>query len=209
MDSDAHASWLRDVLSELDMPKPSVVGLSLGGWIALDFAIRHATMVDKLVLLTPGGIADKNILAWALPLLLLGPWGARKVSERIVGRLPRIDSDLARTLAALSAAIFGGMRPRTEKLPRFTDEQLANLEMPVLALLGENDVTMDSQLIKERVERNITNSTVAVVHNMRHFLGDQTASIGDFLARNLRDRELESAGCSDQGRPAQGSPCLQ
>jgi len=183
MDSDAHASWLIDVLSELEIKKASFVGLSLGGWIALDFSIRYSELVDKLVLLTPGGIADKNVLIWAMPLLLLGPWGARKVSERIIGCLPKIESAQARELGALSAAIFNGMRPRTEKPPTVTDEQLRSLEMSVFVLLGENDVTMDAQAIKERIDKNVQHSIVCIVPGRRHFLGDQTRSICEFLTR--------------------------
>jgi len=184
MDSDAHALWLLDVLAGLEVPGASFIGLSLGGWIALDFAIRCPNQVGKLVLLTPGGIADRNILLWALPLLLLGPWGAKKVRERIVGRIPRSESPQALEFAAFSAAIFGGMRPRTEKPPTFTDEQLRSLRTPVLVLLGEDDITMDTPAIVERVGRNVTNSRVVVVPGKRHYLGDRSAAICDFLSRN-------------------------
>lgn len=114
----------------------------------------------------------------------LGLWGARKVRERIIGRLPRIDSVQAQELASFSTAIFKGMRPRTEALPTFSDEQLTNLEMPVLVLLGENDITMDSQAIRRRIKENVMNPTVRVVPRMRHFLGNQSESIRNFLAQN-------------------------
>ena len=59
------------------------------GWLALDFAIRCPELVNSMGLITPAGIADKNVILWALPLLLLGSWGARKVvQERIIGSPP-------------------------------------------------------------------------------------------------------------------------
>lgn len=183
MASEAHALWLEDVMQGLNVPKASFVGLSLGGSLALDFAIRRPGHFSSLVLMTPGGIADRNILIWALPLLLLGPWGARKVRERIIGRTPAIVSDEVREFQKFSNAIFKGMRPRTQRMPTIADEQLAGLTVPVFVLLGEHDVTMDSQAIKQRIERNVAQSEVKIIPGVRHYLGDQAEQILDFLMR--------------------------
>ena len=179
----AHALWLEDVLAELEIQKTCVVGQSLGGWLALDFAMRRPDRVAGLVLMTPGGIADRNILVWALPLLLLGPWGVRKVRERIVGRFPAAVSEEAREFLRFTDAIYKGMRPRTERPPTATDAQLAALTMPVLTLLGEFDVTMDSHRIKDRVENNVPAAEVRIIPGARHYLGDQVGTILDFLLR--------------------------
>lgn len=117
--------------------------------MALDFAIRTPSRVESLILICPGGVADKNILVWALPLLLLGPWGAAKVQERIIGKFPPLETEGARQYVDLTGLIFRSIVPRTE-LPSFTDKQLAGLPMPVLILLGGRDVTMDSEAIKRR-----------------------------------------------------------
>ena len=44
------AEYLHGFMEALNIPKASLVGNSLGGWVALDFTIRHPDMVDKLVL---------------------------------------------------------------------------------------------------------------------------------------------------------------
>jgi len=38
--------------------KATLVGNSLGGWIALDFTIQHPAMVEKLVLVDSAGLAS-------------------------------------------------------------------------------------------------------------------------------------------------------
>jgi len=76
--SDAHALWLDDVLAALGIEKASFVGVSLGGWLALDYATRRPQRVKSVVAIAPGGLASKNVLLWALPLLLMGEWGAQK-----------------------------------------------------------------------------------------------------------------------------------
>jgi len=194
MASEVHALWLEDVMQELNVSKASFVGISLGGWLALDFAIRRAERVTGLVLMTPGGIADKNILPWALPLLFLGSWGARKVRERIIGRAPADMTDEARQFLNFSDAIFKGMRPRTQKPLTVTDKQLASLTMPLLVLLGEKDVTMDSQVIKYRVEKNIPDAEVMTVPEARHYLGDQSEPVLSFLQRVTGESSNNPAG---------------
>jgi pimeloyl-ACP methyl ester carboxylesterase len=53
---------LHGFMNELKIPRASLVGNSLGGWIALDFAIRHAAMVDKLVLVDSAGLRPETAL---------------------------------------------------------------------------------------------------------------------------------------------------
>ena len=187
--TDAHALWLQDVLDGLGQPSAHFVGLSLGGWLSLDFATRRPERVDSLTLITPGGVADKNIIVWALPLLMLGSWGAEKVRERIVGRSQGDQTEDQRTLSAFSAAIFEGMRPRTESLRTFSDDELAGLDMPILVLLGADDVTMDSKEIEQRFRQFVPQSEVNVFPGMRHFLGNQAEAINKFLNGTSRVQE--------------------
>ena len=181
--TDAHALWLSDVLDGLGLRRASIIGTSMGGGIALDFAIRVPERVDSLILICPARVADKSIVGWALPLLLLGSWGARKVSERILGRLPKVDTEEARQFAEFIGSIFRNMKPRTESAPPVTDEQLAQLSVPVLVLVGAKDVTMDSVLIKRRFEQQVRGAEVLLFPNARHYLGDQSHTISEFLRR--------------------------
>ena len=48
--------FLHAFMQSLNLSKATLVGNSLGGWIALDFAARHPEMVDKLVLVDSAGL---------------------------------------------------------------------------------------------------------------------------------------------------------
>ena len=187
LDTDAHAVWLAEVIDALGVQSASLVGVSFGGGIALDFAIRQPERVASLVLLTPAGVANRNILWWALLFLMCGGWGARKVTERIMGALREPQTEETERLGQLSNALFRGMRPRTGAPGPFTDAQLARLNMPVLALLGEHDVTVDTPKAAKRLNDAVANVQVRVVEGAGHYLGDQSEQIREFIAANASE----------------------
>jgi pimeloyl-ACP methyl ester carboxylesterase len=181
-DSDAHMEWLDDVMEGLSLSTAALVGMSLGGWVALDYANRRPERVNKLVLLSPGGIGKaKNILLWALPLLLLGPWGRRKMLERIGGRMDQPLSPSAAAIVDLSNKIFTHFIPRRSTLPQFSDEALQRLKMPVLAILGGKDVFIDAPVTRQRLDENVPDLTMLYLSDAPHFISGQTEAILNFL----------------------------
>ncbi|BAH48488.1 alpha/beta fold hydrolase [Rhodococcus opacus] len=52
----AYANGMRDLLSTLGIDHVTVIGHSLGGGVAMQFAYQYPQMVDRLVLVSPGGV---------------------------------------------------------------------------------------------------------------------------------------------------------
>ncbi|WP_405135962.1 alpha/beta fold hydrolase [Nocardia sp. NBC_01388] len=65
LNSDAVALWLDDVRAGLGISRTAVVGMSLGGWTALDYAVRRPDRITGLALLCPGGVG-KQRYGWIL-----------------------------------------------------------------------------------------------------------------------------------------------
>ena len=62
-----HSEWLLDIYESLNINKSNVVGISLGGWIAIKFATDYPKMVEKVVLISPSGIGNqKNHLSLSI-----------------------------------------------------------------------------------------------------------------------------------------------
>jgi pimeloyl-ACP methyl ester carboxylesterase len=181
--SGAYVEWLDDVMAGLGLANASFVGLSLGGWLATDYAIRRPERVDRLVLLAPGGIGRfKNILIWALPLLLLGKWGRERVMARIGGPRPGADAPApVKAFGAFMELIFTHFIPRREKLPHLSDEGLERLTMPVLVVLGAKDAMIDSPSTRARLEANLPDVQVRWLEDAGHFLPRQTEAVLAFL----------------------------
>jgi pimeloyl-ACP methyl ester carboxylesterase len=58
--------FLHGFMQSQNLSKATLVGNSLGGWIALDFAARHPELVDKLVLVDSAGLPWEKALAMDL-----------------------------------------------------------------------------------------------------------------------------------------------
>ena len=180
--SGAYTEWLDDVLDGLRVQTAALVGLSLGGWLALHYAIRRSARVGRLVLISPGGVSrNRNILIWALPLLLLGTWGRRKMQERIGGRMLSDPAFLSSPVGLMGDSIFTHFRPRTETLPISSDAELQKLPMPVMAVLGGKDAFIDAEEARLRLEQRVAHLSLHYFPDGLHFIPGQTEAVRDFL----------------------------
>jgi pimeloyl-ACP methyl ester carboxylesterase len=184
LDSDAYAMWLDDVMTGLSLAHVSIVGISLGGWLALDYATRRPERAEKLALLCPAGVGrQKNFLLKVFPLLFLGAWGRKKMREMVLGRVPADLPPQMRVFSDFVSLVFANFRSRTMKLPVFSDEALKRLAMPVLAILGGKDVLLDSAGTKKRLERTVPQAEIRFLPEAGHFIRGQTEAILEFLRR--------------------------
>jgi pimeloyl-ACP methyl ester carboxylesterase len=182
LDSDAHARWLDDVVRGLGLQKASFVGVSLGGWLALDYTNRRPEAVERLALLCPAGIGrQKNFLLKSIPLLLLGAWGRRKVREMVFGRAQGEPPPALRPFIELMRLIGRSIRPRIVWIPRLTDAELARLKAPMLVIVGGRDVLIDSEDTRQRLAKWTPQAEVVYLPEARHLIPGQTARILDFL----------------------------
>jgi pimeloyl-ACP methyl ester carboxylesterase len=181
--SDAHALWLDDVMLALSLTQASMVGVSLGGWLALDYATRRPERATSIAVLCPGGVGRQKIevVFQTLALRMLGRWGRRKAAEWVLGRAPGNPSPAVQYFMDFMALIHKNLRPRMVKLPVFSDEALQRLTMPVLAIVGGKDVLLDSAETKRRLERNVPRIEVRYLPEAGHLIPPQTAAILEFL----------------------------
>jgi pimeloyl-ACP methyl ester carboxylesterase len=185
--SDAFAEWLDDVMDGLSLRAAAFVGVSLGGWLALDYAIRRPDRVTALVLLCPAGIGRQRVEFFfrALPLLILGRRGRSKVMRLLLGRSPVIWTMADGRIGKLSAMIGKHFRRRRDRLPVFSDDELRRLTMPVMLIVGGRDVMLDSLESKRRLEGSAVDVTTRFLPDAGHILRDQSAPIHDFLLKRV------------------------
>lgn len=175
--STAYSDWLGEVLDGLGVREASLIGMSLGGWLAADFATRHPGRVRRLGLVAPAGIGRQKfgIALLALVLLPLGRPGRRLALRLVLGMMP------PPAMTDFVMLIHKDFRPRREPIPVLGDEALARLTMPVLAIVGGRDALLDSAGTKARLERHAAGATVDLLPSGGHLLPNQAARLKKFL----------------------------
>ncbi len=140
------ATWvdfLHEFMQTQKIAKATLVGNSLGGWIALDFAAHNPAMVDKLVLVDSAGMpwaqqqgprVDLNPSSQAGTRALLESlfYDKKMVTDSFVlqvftDRMRNNDSyTIQRTMAGFAT-------------PQFEDKNLASVHVPTLVVWGRQD----------------------------------------------------------------------
>ncbi|HEY2677497.1 MAG TPA: alpha/beta hydrolase [Steroidobacteraceae bacterium] len=192
LNSDAYALWLDDVLDALHVDRFSVIGLSLGGWLALGYATRRPARVDRLVLIVPAGIGRQrsSFLFKVLPLLLLGDWGRKKAMQIVIGAAPGASTQGSRAYMEYMAMVQRHFRPRRERLPIFPDSALRQLTMPVLAILGGKDVILDSAETRIRLQRSVPQAQIRYLPDLGHGVFGEREAIHEFLTSPSLDNQI-------------------
>ena len=183
-DSYSNAGDLIDLLEQQGVAKASLVGVSMGGRVALEVAIARPELVDALVLVGAGfpghdWSAEMNAADEAeMAALKRGDLDAAvEVALRTWVDGPRrrpedVDSDVRARVAEMQRRAYELQLPvweTAEEEPLVSDlsERVSEVDAPTLVLVGEEDVR-DMHEIAGRLERELPNARRASIANTAH-----------------------------------------
>ncbi|MBE8517255.1 alpha/beta fold hydrolase [Amycolatopsis sp. H6(2020)] len=182
--SPAYAEWVDDVLDELELPRAAFLGTSLGGWWALDYALRRPERVAALALVNPSGIGRRR----TAPLLkfavysLFGDRGRRRALAMVAQGSPADPG--RRAVGEFTLATFEHFKPRLEAIPVFPVERLRELVMPVQAHFGARDVLLDQRDAAANLREALPDADVRLTEDAGHFLPGWTSVATAFVEGN-------------------------
>lgn len=137
---------LNGLIEALELSKVTLLGNSLGGAIALGQALEYPDTVERLILMAPGGVEERETyfamegIQRMVEVYSRGPMGVEQMRE--VMTLQLFDSViLSDDILAERAAVAVTQPPNlfsTMMVPNMT-ERLSELNCPVLGFWGTND----------------------------------------------------------------------
>lgn len=167
MKSDHYGKWMDEILVALDIEKATLIGNSLGGWMALKYASYKPEKVEKLILLATSGIAPAKVsfLFKVIPLMLLGQKGIDKLNRIVYGQ-----ETIPQEALEFGNLVMKHYKPRMGSLPVLLDQELSKLTMPTLYIGGEHDALLPSEKTAKRINKLILKSKTIVLQNTGHVL---------------------------------------
>jgi pimeloyl-ACP methyl ester carboxylesterase len=144
-------SLILALVGELKIPKATIIGHSMGGKIAWNFAVAYPNRIEKLVLISPDGFAAPRssygetpdvaptlrLMRYALPKAMLRPnleiaySDATRLTDTVLTRYHDLMLAPGQRAAMISVLEQGVL---TDPVP-----QLARIPVPDLLLWGDND----------------------------------------------------------------------
>ena len=146
-DLDFFVSCLSGFLDKAGIDRCTLLGNSLGGAIALGTTLAHPERVEKLILMAPGGVEERETYFQMPGILRMvevfaqGPMGIeemRKVMSLQLFDPTQLDEDLLRERAAVAVTQPGNLFS-SMLVPNMT-ERLGEIQVPILGFWGTNDL---------------------------------------------------------------------
>ena len=175
------AYFYLDLIKQLNLREILLVGTSMGGWMAMEIAVRDTSRLSQVVLVSPAGIAAPGVRV--ADIFLMAP-------EDVVRNIYH-DSSIAEKLLAVPMtpeAIDIGLKNRhtTARLawePRFHDPHLPKwlhrIDVPVTIVWGEQDRIIPVQFVDE-YKKHFPNAQIHIVKGAGHL--PQVEKPDEFIA---------------------------
>lgn len=171
------AQWLEETLAGLDLPHVHLLGASIGGWAAANYACRFPARVASATLLDPvftfAPIPLRTLAFSAVMAVPAAPEGMRRWFLSWVSGGEAADDSLpeARLIAAAMTDFVLRLPPPTA----ITDEQLRTLQTPVLAFLGGRSVMLDAARAARRARTLLPHGHIEVHRDATHAINGECA----------------------------------
>jgi pimeloyl-ACP methyl ester carboxylesterase len=133
-----YAKWLKDVFDRLNIERGYLLGHSYGGWLTLNMALAYPDRLSKIVLLAPAAsiypMGFMTKLGLRLSEIKIRP-SARFIFKMIATK----GTVFEETFIHLMEMVTRYCLPATMFPTVYTDEELKQIELPALLLIGAGE----------------------------------------------------------------------
>ncbi|SHJ09584.1 alpha/beta fold hydrolase [Flavobacterium terrae] len=184
LSKDEIIKWYNEIFDHYKLERITLIGASKGGWIATLLAIQKDEKIEKIVLLSPAqtfkGIDQVGKSSSAL---FLKFFPSRKKLNKTLNAFSFYPKKINATYKEQLYLSYKHTKSNSSflQLQPFSNEDLKKIAIPVLLLIGDNDVINSENSLKN-AEENLSNCKAEIVKNAGHFLSiDQAEKVNDAI----------------------------
>jgi len=180
-----YAEWLREVFDGLNIESCDLLGHSYGGWLTLNMALAYPDRLRKIVLLAPA--ASLQPLSFVTKLILyLAEFKIHPPARSMLKTIAAKGTVLEETFIHLVEEVTRYCRPATMFPTVYTDEELKQINLPALLLIGAGEKIYNPHQAIERAQRWLAGLRAEIISEAGHLLiMDQPEIINTLVLRFL------------------------
>lgn len=191
------ATWLNEVLIDLGLEKVHLVGVSIGGWTAMNLTRYYPEHISSINLLDPVFVfapISLKMIAASIPASV--SFVPKFIREKMLSYISGgAKADEGEPIAKL---IESGMRNYKLRLPapdQFSDEDLITIDLPIFALMAENSTMHNSAKAVKKGEKVVKNIKIKNFPNASHAINGEypeiiNEKILEFIEQNSNDTDI-------------------
>jgi pimeloyl-ACP methyl ester carboxylesterase len=172
------SAWIAKIMDALEIKRSNLAGISLGGWLALQFAIQKPDRTNRVALLDPAasfeGMSRAFFFHSLFPFMIHPTRGGLVRYFRWMTRGSVADKNWGELM------ILGILNTRPQPPLRatpFSDADLRQVEAPIQLLIGERSVIYNPQRVYQRARQLIPGIQAEIVPNVSHGLNYEAVEL--------------------------------
>ena len=177
-DANDYVSWLNELFDALGFhDRINMVGLSYGGWITAQYALKFPNRLEKIVLLAPVGTVAQLSPGWivraisvAIPLKFFSRNFVYWLAEDAVNSGKKSRALIEEHVDETFMAVRSFKAKRMVNPSVLTDEELQSIKIPTLFMVGENEKIYSPHEVLERLNRVAPQIQTKLIMNAGHDL---------------------------------------
>jgi pimeloyl-ACP methyl ester carboxylesterase len=169
-----YTDFLDKFLSELKIEKASLIGNSLGGWIAADFALKYPAKVEKIVLADAAGLKPNAVDFNRIYALNYSTRDEVRTLVKLVfynqiifGSEAFVDESLRIRVASSDGYTINSLIDSIKREEDFLNGRLGGIKQPTLIVWGKQDGLLPLA-DGEKFDKEIPNSSLVVFDQCGH-----------------------------------------
>jgi pimeloyl-ACP methyl ester carboxylesterase len=170
-----YAQWLREVLDGLNIERAYLLGHSYGGWLTLNMALANPDRLKAIVLLAPAASIYPMSLLTNLGLRL--PFKIRPPARFVFKMIASKGAVFEETFIHLMEMVTRYCLPALMFPTVYTDEELKQIGLPALLLIGAGEKIYNPKKALDRAQRLMPNLTAEIIPNVGHTLNMEQPDI--------------------------------
>ncbi|MFX3633087.1 MAG: alpha/beta fold hydrolase [Candidatus Pristimantibacillus sp.] len=185
----AAAEWLLEVLNALQLNTVDLAGHSMGGFLAMNFALVHPAHVSTLLLYAPAGTFHKISMKFFLKIYPALLFHTEKWIDNAFMWFSGKGEPLPPVFRSQVISGYSHAKPQLQLMPSvFSKEDFNNFQVATLLLIGDKEVIYPHQKALSAAKKWIPNLEAHLIAGASHSLTMEHAEIVneitlDFLQR--------------------------